>query len=300
MTRPFAVLGCGSVGRAFAAELAAAGLPLRLWSRRPERARELAEDLPGPVAPCEELADALAGAAAALLCVSDPALEGFARRCAEEAPASGPEGRPVALHTNGFFGPAVLAPMEEAGWATGRLHPLVALPPRDSDAASPASKRPLAGAWFALDGSPEARAEGERIVAAAGGRTVTPRAGEGGAYHAAATLLSPGLVALFDAAGGVLADAVEEDAATARAALLGLLRTTVENLARLDPDAALTGAAARGAVEVVAGHLAALDASDPAAAALYRSLAARSVELAFGRGALGAAERDRLSALLRP
>ncbi|MEW6071761.1 MAG: NAD(P)-binding domain-containing protein, partial [Planctomycetota bacterium] len=73
-----AILGCGAVGAAFAAELADAGASLALWSRTPGRARALADRLAAEagrrVALPATPAAALEGAGIALLAVPEEAI----------------------------------------------------------------------------------------------------------------------------------------------------------------------------------------------------------------------------------
>jgi predicted short-subunit dehydrogenase-like oxidoreductase (DUF2520 family) len=292
-----AILGCGAAGSALARALAPAGPRLRLWSRTAERAERLAEELSVPAFPA--LAPALSGAHAALLCVHEDALGEVAARCAEAAAPAPSEGLPpVALHTNGFRGTDVLAPLAERGWATGKLHPLVALAPEGET--QPLAADPLRDAWFALEGSSVARALARRFVAAVGGRVLVlvdrPEATR--AYHAAASLLSGGVVALGEASRAVLAEAVEGPA-SAREALLALLASTLRNLERLPAEQALTGPAARGSIATVAGHVAALERADPSLAVLYRQLGLRMALLAERRGSIDAARRAALERVLK-
>lgn len=295
-----AILGCGAVGGALALGLAQAGADLALWSRTSGRAAELARRLaqrvPGARASAvDELAAALAGADVALLCVTDEALAAFAHRCA--ATAARPGAGAVAVHTNGSHGLAVLDPLREAGWEVARLAPLAALPPGGEPGR-------LLGAWFAAGASPGAGAVLERLVAALEGHVLEAPAEdrEDGAsartVHAGAALLSGGLVALLDTAAGV-ARAAGADPAAAEAALTSLAESTIRNVRERGARGALTGPVARGAVGVVAGHLAALDATDPDAGRLYRLLAGRMLSLAHERGSIDDGQRAQLEDLLR-
>ena len=287
-----AVLGCGAVGRALAAALGEAGRSLVLWSRSPERAAELAALLPdrARARTVDSPGAALSEAEVALLCVSDEALRGFVDRCAAEGPV--PTERSLAIHTNGSLGLEVLAPLEALGWGVGRLHPLVALPPGGTP-------DPLAGRWYATAARPGQHRALSDLVAALGGFELPLAEDEeaGARLHAAAALLSGGLVALMDAALS-LAGTATADREAAAAALGGLLTSTAENLGRRGPRAALTGPLARGATTVVECHLAALDARDPEAGRLYRELGRRMLALAAERGSIDGEQRARLERLL--
>src|SRR5262245_3623584 len=82
---PVAVIGAGAVGSAFAVDLALAGADLRVASRTPKRAEELARRARGARAcPASE---AIRGARLVLLAVSDGALPGVADELAAPQPA---------------------------------------------------------------------------------------------------------------------------------------------------------------------------------------------------------------------
>lgn len=87
------------------------------------------------------------------------------------------------------------------------------------------------------------------------------------AYHAAACMASNFLVTLEDAAGADWATA-----GLSRADLLPLVHATVENWARLGPDA-LTGPIVRGDVDTVGRRRQALLERAPALLSLYDSMA---------------------------
>lgn len=294
MRSTLGLVGSGAVATAFAVALARAGTPLVLWSRTPARARRLrgraARGSPaGHVRLAGELAE-LGALRRVLLCVADRAIAPVAAELAA-APATARRGRPVALHTSGFHDRAPLDALARAGYATGGVHPLVALPPAETRGAVP----PLAGAWFATSGVPDARRAARAIVRAVGGRELALARGADARrrYHAAASLLAGGSVALFDAASELLEGIAPP--ARAREALASLLAGVAANVGRRGAREALTGPAARGDVEVVAGHLALLDED---AAALYRAVLVRMLALASERGSLPAARRRELERLL--
>jgi predicted short-subunit dehydrogenase-like oxidoreductase (DUF2520 family) len=77
--------------------------------------------------------------------------------------------------------------------------------------------------------------------------------GDRAAYHAAACVASNHLVALLGSAERIAATA-----GVPLAAYLDLVRATVENVAELGPEAALTGPAARGDWATIERHRAVL------------------------------------------
>lgn len=184
----------------------------------------------------DDVAGAASGVDLLVLAVPDAAIAAVAA-AVEPGPA-------VVAHLAGSLGLDVLAGHERVA----AVHPLVALP-------TPAvgADRLAAGAWFAVAGDPIAR----RVVDALGGRAVEVADADRAAYHAAACIASNHLVALL---GQV--ERVAGPVGVPLEAYLDLARATVENVAALGPEAALTGPAARGDEATLDRHRAALDPSE--------------------------------------
>jgi predicted short-subunit dehydrogenase-like oxidoreductase (DUF2520 family) len=243
------VLGDGNAGRAFAKALASRGARVSVWTRRSRR------KLPGPEAATDLV----------LFCVRDDAIESVAGELARawRRRAGKP---PVALHTSGFHGQAVLRELARAGFATGSIHPLVPL--------KGASSAPdLAGAWFATSASGPAAAMARRLIAGLEGKELRLPPGDSRkrSWHLACALVANGAVSLFDLA-------LEHAGPKAAAPLAAMLETVAKRLAH-GPRAALTGPTPRGEEDVVAGHLALLRGRS-GDAELYRLLSRRLLALA--------------------
>jgi len=161
----------------------------------------------------------------------------------EVAAAVDPVADTIVAHLAGSLGLDVLGGHPRMA----SIHPLVALPDPEVGALR------LSGAWFALAGDPFVRT----VVDALGGRWFAVADEDRAAYHAAACIASNHLVALLGQA-----ERVGAAAGVPREAFLDLVRATVENVAALGPARALTGPAARGDVETLARHRAALDPSE--------------------------------------
>jgi predicted short-subunit dehydrogenase-like oxidoreductase (DUF2520 family) len=168
------------------------------------------------------------GCDAIVLCVPDGEIAAAAATVAGAAPLVG--------HTSGA---TRLSALEPAGGAAFGLHPLQTFPP----GSGPETFR---GAGCAVAGStPEALAFAAGLARVIG---MTPFEidDEGrAAYHAAASVASNFAVTLLAAAERVAAGAglAPEEA---RALLAPLVRRTVESVAELGPERALTGPVARG------------------------------------------------------
>ena len=186
----------------------------------------------------------------------------------------------VVAHGAGALGVDVLAAATRRGAHAGSLHPVQAL------AGGPF----LPGVVAAVDG--DARAIRLLSRAARDLRLRPIRVPPEGRilYHAAAVIASNLTLALADLAGETW---IRSGAprALATAALVPLLRASVDNLALRGIPGALTGPVARGDAEVVARQLRALRGE---AAAAYRLLSRRLVDVAV-RGGL---DRARARAIL--
>ncbi len=204
-----------------------------------------------------------AGCHAIVLCVPDAEIAAAAEVVTGAAPLVG--------HTSGA---TPLSALAHAGVPAFGLHPLQSF-------AHPGVS--FAGAGAAVAGtSPEALAFATALAERLG---MTPFEidDEGrAAYHAAASMASNFLVTLQAAAERVAAGA-GLDAEDARALLMPLVRQTVENVAALGPEEALTGPIARGDEATVEAQRAAVAEAAPELLALFDELAARTRALAAER-----------------
>lgn len=202
---------------------------------------------------------------AVLVAVPDRAIAGVA------ATLAGFDLQPIpVLHHSGALGREVLEPLRAAGWSTGSLHPLAAIPRGDTGAAG------LQGAWFALEANGTARTLAEQIVASVDGRIIDIDEGGKPLYHAAAVFASNYVVTLLATAERLFREAGADEADT-RAALAALAAGALNNVKAHGPGVALTGPIARGDVDTVRLHLDRLSHRD---AALYSCLARATLELA--------------------
>ncbi len=220
--------------------------------------RETGHRLVGPLG---RGADA-AGADIVLLCVPDAAI-------ADAAAAIVPG--PLVGHCSGATGLDVLAP--RGGFA---LHPLMTVTPQGAR---------FAGAGAAIAGStPEALQQARSLAAELGMHPFEIADGDRAVYHAAASVASNFLLTLEGAAERLAASA-----GVPRAALVPLVRATVDNWAAHGAVAALTGPIARGDEATVARQRDAI--ADHAAdlVPLFDELADATRELA-GRTPAGASE----------
>jgi predicted short-subunit dehydrogenase-like oxidoreductase (DUF2520 family) len=206
---------------------------------------------------------------AAVIAVPDAAVAGVAAALAASRAREGS----VGLHLSGALGLDVLAPIRDAGWRTGALHPLVAIPLGEAGAAA------LRDAWWGVEASGDARECVDRILRRLGGRVLTVGSGAKPSYHAAAVLASNYVVTLLGVAERLMAEA-GADPESARSALTALARGAVASVEEAGPAAALTGPISRGDSETVRLHIQRLSGQDRR---LYSALAAAALELARTR-----------------
>ena len=260
------IIGTGRLGTALAVALAARGYSIRsLVARRIQNARKAAKllDAEVQVLAAKQLRT-LIGADLFLITVPDDQIPFVARELSE---ING-DRRVTVLHTSGALSSDVLAPLQEKGWHTGSIHPLMSVSGADAS---------LQGAFWSVEGDRSALRLGKEIVRDLGGKSFSIRAEDKPLYHAAAVMVSGNVVALFDVALEMLGEC-GLDPKTARAVLLPLIASSVRNLETKSPKASLTGTFSRGDVETVKRHLAAI--KNPEARSLYRILGERSLEIA--------------------
>jgi predicted short-subunit dehydrogenase-like oxidoreductase (DUF2520 family) len=268
------IIGAGRLGTALAVALAGKGYAIRsIVARRVQNARRAA-GLLGPLLDSDvqvlgtKQLRSLRAADVFLITTPD---DQIAKVAAELSPFALPKG--IALHTSGALSAEALAPLREKGWHTGSIHPLVSV----SDTAEGDTALPRA--FWSVEGDKTALQVAKTIVRDLGGKSFSIRSEDKPLYHAAAVMASGNVVALFDVALEMLGEC-GLTRKTARSILLPLVASTVHNLETNDPAQALTGTFARGDVETVKRHLAALNRNELAdALELYRLLGKRSLKL---------------------
>jgi predicted short-subunit dehydrogenase-like oxidoreductase (DUF2520 family) len=210
--------------------------------------RDAAVDVDGPLGRGERPSrcDAI------VLCVPDAEIPAAAETLTAAAPLVG--------HTSGA---TPLSALAHAGVGCFGLHPLQSF-------AHPGVSFEGAGAAVA-GSSPEALAFATDLAERLGMRPFEIDDDGRAAYHAAASVASNFLVTL-EAAAETLAGGAGLSRQDARSLLMPLVRQTVENLAELGPEAALTGPVARGDEATVAAQRAAVEESAPELLDLFDEL----------------------------
>jgi len=184
----------------------------------------------------------------------------------------------VALHTSGALSSEVLRSLRRAGLSVGSMHPLVSV----NDPVHGASS--LRSAFFCIEGEEVAVRVARKVVRALGAESFSIARTEKALYHAAAVMASGHVTALFDIAVEMLKVCGLRER-RARAILLPLVRSALENLSTGTPAQALTGTFARADLATVKRHLKALNTEKMSdALAAYVLLGKRSLQLAQRAG----------------
>jgi predicted short-subunit dehydrogenase-like oxidoreductase (DUF2520 family) len=268
-----AVVGAGRVGTAFAVLLERAGHRIVALSGRARTRVRAARYLPS--IPLVDPADASSRAGLVLITTPDDAI---ASVCAQIAAAGGFRTEQVVAHTSGAVGLEALDPARDAGARRLCLHPLQTFPDVES------ALRSLSGATVAVTADDEPTVGlGERLAVDLGARPIRLTADVKVLYHAAAVFASNYLVAVTAIAESLLVRVGVDDPLER---LLPLSRASLENVASLGADRALTGPAVRGDAGTVEGNLRALATDAPEAVAPYIALARVALDIGERSGRL--------------
>lgn len=279
------LIGPGRVGRTLAHLGQAAGL----WQvsgvagRDPGRAAEAAQALGAPTWQAWPPQAPLAPADLWLLAVPDTQIQPVARQLAQalSAGAAGQALAPaMAWHCSGFLPAAELAPLQDLGWACASVHPALSF----TDPASAAAQ--FAGTVCALEGDAPARNQAADLLGRLGARCFELQAADKPLYHAAAVFAS-NFLPVLQAVAQELWQRTGVPPAWVGPLAQGFVDRAASNLARLGPQAALTGPAARGDHAVLQAQGAALAATDASLGQAYAALSELAGRLAREGRCLG-------------
>ena len=280
-----AVVGAGRVGTAIAVLLRRAGHTVTAVSGRRATPARAARHLPG--VPVLAPSDAAGRGDLVLLAVPDDALSTMAVELAE---ASALRPGAWAVHVSGAVGLEVLAPLVAAGARRLAVHPLQTVP----DVEGAIDRIPGSAVAVTADDG-EGAALGERLARDIGGHPFRLADERRPLYHAGAVFASNYVVTAAGIAEELFREAGVPDPA---AALVPLVRASLDNVARLGPAGALTGPAVRGDAGTVARNLEALRDAAPHAVRGYVELCRLALEIGERSGRLTAEGRAAVEEVL--
>jgi predicted short-subunit dehydrogenase-like oxidoreductase (DUF2520 family) len=217
--------------------------------------------------------DALAAGTLVLIAVPDDRLD---EAVGQLAAGRARTGETLAAHVSGARGVDALDPIRRAGARTAAFHPLRAFPARDPGG------QDLGGCLCAIEAADADRPRLFALAERIGGAPFALAAKDRSLYHAGAAAAGNGVLTLLDLALRTLEQAgVPGD--VARPALVALAKGALDNAAALGPAEALTGPVVRGDRDVIARHLAALDAFSPVDQRFYWAVVRALIRLATRR-----------------
>lgn len=282
-----AIIGAGKVGTAIGTLLRRSGVRVTAVTARSRQSADAAALATGGE-PMTDNAAAARSAEVVLVTVPDGAITRVVREIAD---AGGFTPGQVVAHVSGAAGLAELHAAGAAGAHVGAMHPIQAF------ASASHAVREIPGSVFGITADGGAVEVLEHLAVTLGGTPVRVAPEVKPLYHAATALASNCFVALEDMAHELLAQA-GFSAEEAQAALTPLVRGTASNLERFGTRVALTGPIARGDLDTVRAHLAALGSAPADVAAAYRLLSGRAAEIALDRGSIDEATASEARALL--
>jgi predicted short-subunit dehydrogenase-like oxidoreductase (DUF2520 family) len=198
----------------------------------------------------------------------------------------------LVFHLAGRHGLEVLLPLAAQGARLAALHPVRSL------THAGLTLEEFSGTACVAEGSAEALAQLEPLVAAIGGTWLPVSDIDRGLYHAAVSIISnitKGVA--WKAQNWLVCAGLPET--TAVAVTHQLLASTMEDLFRSGARQSITGPLVRGDTRTIEAHLEALRATHPGDLDVYRILARTVLELAQERGDLDAATLARFDSLLK-
>jgi predicted short-subunit dehydrogenase-like oxidoreductase (DUF2520 family) len=197
----------------------------------------------------------------------------------------------VVIHCSGVHSTDILAHAGQCEAHSACLHPLQTFAGIDEAIST------IAGSTIAIEGEGKGLAVARELAVALDGNVILLNSGDKVLYHAAAVTLSNYLVALIKMAAEFW-QSLGVSQENAVRAMLPLLKGTVNNIERVGVPGCLTGPIARGDIETIKKHLAALEKSHPESLELYRLLGLKTLPIASSKGRLSAETGDEIRRLL--
>ena len=274
-----AIIGGGKVGTAVGILAAKAGYCVAAVGGRDEARTASSAKAIGPNVRATDAKTAATAGMLVLLTVPDDVIESL---CSELAEVGAFARGGVVAHCSGALGSGILSRARtQCGCSVGSMHPLQTFP----TAAAAAGRLP--GAWCFIEGDASAAEQLTALAAAIGTTPVRIDPLAKPLYHAAAVMACNYLTTLLDAAADLAQQAgIERE--TFLTAAGPIIRATVDNVAEMGPQGALTGPVARGDVETVRGHLRAIAPCQASVRVAYRAMGILTTDLAQRAGSIDA------------
>ncbi|CAG0978890.1 hypothetical protein PLCT2_01786 [Planctomycetaceae bacterium] len=283
---PIAIYGAGRFGRALCGALRHVGVRVvALGIREGAKASKEQKSLRTPIREgAREFLAELEDRTLVFVCVQD---RNIYKAATEIAACEGAKLHRY-VHPCATKGPLALEALQQIGSQIGALHLLQSFGP------SRYAWQRVAGSFAAIEAVGKLKRELWTVARAIGAMPIEIRGNQRAAYHAAAVLSSNAIVTLLDAGERILKNAGFDESLASKM-LLPLSRGSLENVALLGAEQALTGPVVRGDAETVKAHLIALTRQDRE---LYRTLMSSALELAIRSKRLTEADAKALRQVL--
>jgi len=279
------IIGAGTVGSALAVRLADNGYPVvAVASRTLISAEKLANTIKGCQA-CDNNQQVADLADIVFITTPDAVIPNIVTSLQWH------KGQSV-IHCSGADSTEVLEPARQMGANTGAFHPLQTFAGVQQAIAN------LPGSTIAIEAEEPLLSTLKEMAAALNCRWIELKASDKVVYHAAAVIASNYLVTLVKLADDLWETfGIPREQATQ--ALLPLLKGTLNNIENVGIPQALTGPIARGDLETVKKHLAALQKEAPDALSVYCELGLQTIPIAQAKGKIDEEKADELRAVLK-
>ena len=279
------IIGAGTVGSALAIKLAESGYNISVVSSRKLTS---AEKLAAAIKGCRAVDTNQAVADTAdivFITTPDAAIPQIAAELKWHKDQS-------VIHCSGADSTDSLLPTRQMGATTGVFHPLQTL------ANVKQAIDNLPGSTFAIEAEEPLLTTLKEMAAALNCRWIELKAEDKVIYHAAAVIASNYLVTLVKLADDLWETfGIPREQATK--ALLPLLKGTLNNIENAGIPQALTGPIARGDIETVKKHLAALQKEAPDVLSTYCELGLQTIPIAQAKGKIDEEKAAELRTVLK-
>jgi predicted short-subunit dehydrogenase-like oxidoreductase (DUF2520 family) len=277
-------IGAGMTGTALAARLWQRGYPVvAVSSRSLASAKRLASFVSG-CAVCDGPQQVADLASVVFITTPDDVIADIAAGIRWRADQ-------VAVHCSGVHSTDILETAINYGAHACCLHPL------QTFAGIEEAIDNISGSTFAIEGDQAGLAAAREMAQALDGNIILLKAGDKVKYHIAAVTLSNYLVALMKTSADLWQSfGIPQDEAVR--ALLPLLRGTVRNIEQVGIPGCLTGPIARGDVETVRKHMAALAEGHTDKLDIYRVMGLKTLEIARAKGRISLETAEEILNLL--
>lgn len=218
--------------------------------------------------------------------------DNIASVCAELAAKDSFKKKAIVIHLSGALGLDVLEPARERSCLVGSLHPIQTL----SDVDNAISNLP--GSSFGITAEGKALEVLIEIVDKIKGKVVIVKDEKKALYHASACIASNYLVAISYAAAELYNISTSQNISNFED-FIPLVEGTVSNLARRGPVQALTGPLARGDINTIRQHLAAIKENAPEWLDFYKNLGLATCKIVEKRNDISNQRLIEMQELLR-